>query len=44
MAVYKDEILRNRLINRAKSRLEQFGWQGSALRVWDGILYSLQDY
>ncbi|MDR3715545.1 MAG: glycosyltransferase [Puia sp.] len=43
MAVYKDENLRNSLINKGKSRLSGFSWEASVQKVREGIRQAFPD-
>jgi len=40
--LYKDEVLRNKLIANARVQVKKFDWDGSAKRLWDSMMKCMQ--
>lgn len=43
MLIYKDENLRNRLIEKGKSKAEKYNWEESAELFWECILKTIEE-
>jgi len=43
MLLYKDESLRNILIEKGKIQVQQFSWQKSVMQLWDGIMSAIKN-
>jgi glycosyltransferase involved in cell wall biosynthesis len=44
MLLYKDEILRNELIEKGKIQEGQFSWQRSATELWEGVMEAVNQH
>jgi glycosyltransferase involved in cell wall biosynthesis len=44
LALYKDESLRDQLIQKGKLRAAEFSWDTSADLVWNAILKTVQNF
>jgi glycosyltransferase involved in cell wall biosynthesis len=40
--IYKDEVLRNRLIENAREQIKKFNWQSSADKLWSCMMQCVQ--
>jgi glycosyltransferase involved in cell wall biosynthesis len=43
LAIYKDETLRDELVQKGKLRAADFSWDITANLVWNSILKTIQD-
>ena len=41
--IYKDEVLRSKLVAAAKAQAAKFDWDSSAARLWESMMNCLPD-